>query len=151
MNDPRGFTLIELICIIALLCILLTVAVPKFTEVMDKWVLDSTAKQIVEDIRWAQHLAITDSISYNFDVNISNRSYRIRSISIRDPIIKSVDFSPSIANISSTFKNQGAYRRLSFSPTGIPSQTGSIVLTSKKGRKLTITVAVGTGRVAIKP
>ena len=150
MIKEKGLTLIELICAISILGILLVIAVPITTDLIDKWILESTAREIVEDIRWTQHLAITKEISHNFDLNISNRSYRIRSANIRESIIKSVKFSSAISNISSTFKNHGTYKRLSFTPTGNPSQTGSIVLTSKKGRELTITVAVGTGRVTIK-
>lgn len=151
MDDHRGFTLIELMCFIAVLAILSLIAVPEVMGSIDKWILDSTARQIAEDIRWTQHLAITGCISHNFDLNISNRSYRIRSAILSDPTIKTVEFNPNIASISSTFKSQGNYKRLSFSSTGIPAQTGSIVLTSKKDKEVTITVAVGTGRVAIKP
>lgn len=150
MIEEKGLTLIELICAIAILGILLVVAVPSITDSIDKWILESTARQIVEDIRWTQHLAITKGVTHNFDLNITNRSYRIRSAVIQEPTIKSVKFNSTIANISSSFRNHGSYKRLSFATTGNPSQTGSIVLTSKKGRELTITVAVGTGRVTIK-
>lgn len=150
MANQKGFTLIELMCLIAVLAILTFIAIPDIIGTIDKWILDSTARQIVEDIRWTQNLAITECSSYNFDINTSNRTYRIRSAIIGNPTIKTVEFNPCIISISSNFKNQDNYRRLSFSSTGIPSQTGSIVLTSRKGNQVTITVAVGTGRVAIK-
>ena len=90
-------------------------------------------------------------ITHNFDLNISDRTYRIRSAAVFEPTIKTVKFNAAISNISSTFKNHGSYKRLSFATTGNPSQTGSIILKTKKDRELTITVAVGTGRVTIKP
>lgn len=113
MIKEKGLTLIELICAISILGILLVIAVPITTDLIDKWILESTAREIVEDIRWTQHLAITKEISHNFDLNISNRSYRIRSANIQESIIKSVKFSSAISNISSTFKNHGTYKRLS--------------------------------------
>lgn len=150
MDNQRGFTLIELICCIALLGILSFIAVPGIMESIDKWILDSTAKEIVEDIRWAQHLAITGHMDYYFDVNISNSYYRIKSRFRNEPTIKRVNFNPNIIDIVCNFESHGVYKRLSFSPTGIPSRTGTIDLKSKRGREATITVAVGTGRVMIK-
>jgi len=150
MKEEQGLTLIELICTITVLGMLLVVAVPSITDLIDKWVLESTAREIVEDIRWTQYLAITKGVTHNFDLNVANRSYRVRSALLQEPTIKSVKFKSTITNITSTFRNHGSYKRLSFATTGNPSQTGSIILTSKKGREITITVAVGTGRVIIK-
>ncbi|HZJ57328.1 MAG TPA: type II secretion system protein [Clostridia bacterium] len=151
MKSSRGFTLIELICVIAILGILAFIAIPAITDTLDKWTLDSTAQQIMEDIRLAQHLTITNAISHYFELDTKNRFYRIKSIAMRDPTIKTIEFSPSIASISSTLKNEGNLKRLTFAATGIPGQTGSIVLRTKKGKEKTITIAVGTGRVAISP
>ncbi|NLI60867.1 MAG: prepilin-type N-terminal cleavage/methylation domain-containing protein [Clostridiales bacterium] len=150
MYNGKGVTLIELLCIIAILGVLSAIAIPEIVSTIDKWVLDSTAKEIVEDIRWTQHLATTKGIYHHFEVNLKENLYRIRSIALRDPTIKRVEFNPNISEITCTFKSEGDFKRLTFSPTGIPSQTGSITLTSKKGNELTITVAVGTGRVEIK-
>jgi prepilin-type N-terminal cleavage/methylation domain-containing protein len=151
LGHLKGFTLIELICVIAILGILAFIAIPTITTSLDKWVLESTAKQIMEDIRWTQHLAITNAISHYFELDIDNRFYRIKSIALREPTKKTIEFSPNIASISSTLKTEGKYKRLTYSATGIPTQTGSIVLKSKKGKEKTITIAVGTGRVTIKP
>lgn len=150
MYNGKGVTLIELLCIIAILGVLSAIAIPEIVSTIDKWVLDSTAKEIVEDIRWTQHLATTKGIYHHFEVNLKENLYRIRSTALRDPTIKRVEFNPNISEITCTFKSEGDFKRLTFSPTGIPSQTGSITLTSKKGNELTITVAVGTGRVEIK-
>lgn len=150
MDNQKGFTLIELLSILIVMGILLAIVVPEIKTTREKWILDSTAREIAEDIRWAQHLAITECMNHNFDLDTANRSYRIRSILSNKPTVKSVNINSSITNISSTFKKEGNYHRLSFAPNGNPAQVGSIYLTSKSGKSLTITVVVSTGRVVIK-
>ncbi len=131
--------------------ILSFIAIPKVLKTIDKWILDSTAREMVEDLRWAQHLALTESVSHNFDIFIKDRYYRIKSILSREPTIKTVTINPCISSINTSLESYGSYYRLTFSATGIPSRTGTITLTSKKGNEKTITIAVGTGRVEIKP
>lgn len=150
MLNKKGFTLIELICAIALLGVLLFIAVPEIKSTRNKWVVDSIAKQIVQDIRWTQHLARTEGAHYDFDVNTGEGTYRIRSLGDQENI-KNVELSSAITSITTSFQNKGIYDRLSFTPTGIPSQTGTIYLITADERELKITVAVGTGRVVIVP
>ena len=41
--------------------------------------LESTAKQIMEDIRWTQHLAITNAISHYFELILIIDSIELRA------------------------------------------------------------------------
>lgn len=148
VKGKKGFTLVELVCTVAVLGILLLIAVPEIMSIKDKWILDSTAKQMAEDIRWTQHLAQTEGGYYNFDIHISEYTYRIRD-KYDSKDIKFVDIPAEITNIASTLPRNTNYHRLALTPTGIPTQTGTIFLTSAKDKKLRITIAVGTGRVAI--
>lgn len=149
MKNSKGFSLIELLCTISILGILTLITVPLISGIIDKWVLNSSVNEIAGDIRWVQNLAITEATPYIFELDIKNALYKVRGTDARKAPLKTVKFDDKIDKITSTLKTEGNFKRLTYTPTGIPSQTGSIILTSKKGEKLKITIAVGTGRVAI--
>jgi len=156
MKNCKGFTLIEVVAVVSVIGILLLIAVPNVFSINQQWILEATARQMVEDIRWAQHLAIVEGRSYNFEIHLSQKYYRIRPENKVEPSVKTVELNPSIVRLSSTLPRAGYggeftdYRILTYSPTGNPGQTGSIILETRNGKSLTITVAVGTGRAKIK-
>lgn len=52
MND-RGYSFVEILCVLAIVSILATVAIPKF-RISDEMELDHTAMQLAADLRWLQ-------------------------------------------------------------------------------------------------
>ena len=156
MGKNKGFTLVELIAVVSVLGVLLLIAVPNIYSINQNWILETTAREMVEDIRWAQHLAIVEGESYNFEIHLSQKYYRIRPESNKGPSLKTVELNSNIVNLSSSLPRAGYsgefydYRVLTYSPSGNPRQTGSIVLETRNGKSLTITIAVGSGRVMIK-
>ena len=73
MAGSKGFTLVELMATIFLLSILLLIAAPNIIMISQKWILETTAREMVEDIRWTQHLAIVEGQSYNFEIHLSEK------------------------------------------------------------------------------
>lgn len=144
--------MVELIAAVSVIGLLLLISVPNIEKISQKWILETTAREMVEDIRWAQNLAIVEGKSYNFEIDLLDKSYLIRPVGIKNPSIKKVKLDQSIIRITSTLSNMdGSFTRkvLTYSLTGNPNQTGSIILETKDGSRVTITVAVGSGRVRI--
>jgi prepilin-type N-terminal cleavage/methylation domain-containing protein len=153
-NAKNGFTLIELIIVLAILIIISSIALPSFT-VSEQWILKATAQEMVNDIRSVQMTAVHTGKNYNFEIHLDEKFYRIRMDNPLASTIKYVELDDCIHSITSTLSREGYggsytnYRIITYTPTGIPSQTGSITIKTKSGYETEITIAVATGRVMI--
>jgi len=151
MRNERGFTLAELIVAIAILGILATIISPRLDTPLSEAILNARAFEIAQDIRRVQQLAVTSGESHRFEIHAANRIYRIRP---QDPFkssIKTVNLDIQITRVTSNFQDiGGGWTRLDYIPTGIPSQTGEVVIFDNRGRGRAIIIAVGTGRVRIE-
>jgi prepilin-type N-terminal cleavage/methylation domain-containing protein len=149
-----GFTLIELMVTIAILGLLLFIISPNITTSMDDIILQSECHRIAQDLRLTQQLAIIMGKDYCFEIHVTEKYYSVRP---RDPTQKSYkreEIDPRLHTITCTFDSKygGDYSGLKvlvYTPTGIPTRTGSITLQTKDGKTKRITVMVATGRVRI--
>jgi prepilin-type N-terminal cleavage/methylation domain-containing protein len=73
----KGFTLIELIVVIALLGIMLALATPSFVDWRNNLNYRQTARQITSLLREAKSRTITENVSHSVVVDPSNRSYQM--------------------------------------------------------------------------
>jgi len=151
MRNERGFTLAELMVTIALLGILAAVISPRLDTPLSEAVLNARAFEIAQDIRRVQQLAVTSGESHRFEIHAVNRRYNIRPQDNMKSSIKTVNLDPQITSVTSTFQDiGGGWRGVTYTPTGIPTQTGEVVIFDNRGRGRAIIVAVGTGRVRIE-
>jgi uncharacterized protein (TIGR02596 family) len=74
---PRGFTLVEILVVLALIALLLFFTVPGLKDVIKGSKLTSTADQIIADINLARQTAVKESMP------IEVRFYKFRDPSIR--------------------------------------------------------------------
>ena len=154
-GKSSGFTLIEVLLVILMLGILASLAIPDLLQFSDRWVLRSTARQIANDIRRVQRISVQECDPCHFELHTGEFYYLIRRGNLLLDPIKKVSLDPRISEISSTLysPNYGGewkdYRILKFSPLGSPNQAGSILLKTKHGNPIRITVQVATGRVRI--
>jgi len=150
-------TLIELIVVLAIIGILLSVISPSVKPPIEEVKLKAEAQRIAQEIRLTQQLAITTGMNYCFEIHIDEKYFNIRP---SNPfpvagVYKKEYLDSSIYTIKCNFASPytGKYaglKVLTYTPTGIPSQTGSIELYTSSGKKKTIRVAVGTGRVRVQ-
>ena len=157
-NKQSGFTLIELIVIIAILGVFAGIAVPNFLSYMPKYRLNGAARQIMGDLMAARMQAVKENRKVGVGW-VDETNYGIFRITPVDPgadiwtIIKPVNIDsnyPGVtlghATVSGGFIG-GEFNGISFSSRGTRDTGGSIGLINSTGSKR-VTVSI-TGRVKI--
>jgi len=151
MRCKRGFTLVELIVSVAVLSFLAFVIAPGFQAPLGEAMLNATARQIAQDLRRTQQLAVTNGESYRFEIHVANKVYNVRPKNPLKSALFTVRINRPITSVTSNFMDiGGGWRGITYTPTGIPGQTGEIVITDSRGRGRAIVVAVATGRAEVR-
>lgn len=142
-NRDRGYTLIELILVIAIMAILFTISFPNFTRILSQYQLKSTANQLISDMRWVRQESIygrsgmvkmyfeRDKNYYAIDEGTKRRAKR--------ELPKGIYFHDVPLNNS----------QLTFTLIGAPSEAGTIVLKNSYGASCHIYFMPSTGRIRI--
>jgi len=144
-NKQSGFTLIELIVIIAIVAVLAGIAVPNFLSYMPKYRLNGAARQIMGDLMAARMKAVKENTTVTVEW-VSN-GYKISTASEEKTIdIRTNYRDVTIGSVSSDSFSSNSFNSISFLSRGT-SNTGSIGLTnSTDSKKVTVSIA---GRVKI--
>ena len=151
-----GFTLVEVITVVALLGIVLAVAVPSINSTLNEMKLDSAAQEVVSAIHYVQSLAIKEGVVYGVEFFPSEDRFRCYNVAtdvtVFNPIDKKsyvVDFTGEGhlqgVTLSTTFSNMKA----EFDSIGEANESGTVLL-EYAGLQKTITVSAPIGRVTIQ-
>jgi type IV fimbrial biogenesis protein FimT len=145
-NKQSGFTLIELIVIIAIVAIFAGIAIPNFLSYMPKYRLNGAARQIMGDLMAARMKAVKENNRFRV-LFLDNHQYKI----LDDDNNNNAEDSGEWTNIKDI---QSEYSDVTFSATANPifyprgtAYGSTITLTNSTGSKY-VKVAI-TGRVKI--
>jgi prepilin-type N-terminal cleavage/methylation domain-containing protein len=168
MKKNRGFTLLELIAVMALIAIMAALAVPNYLAWLPKYRLDDAARSLRSDLRLARMRAVSEGRifivtfevekgSYNIYVDRVREENRVRTVVIGETF-KGVEYgylpgkSPSGTRIKRPVTFSGTPPKVSFKPSGMAGKAGSVYLTTSGNtdveRQRAITV-ISTGRVRL--
>ncbi len=76
ISAQAGFTLTELLIVVAIAAVLLTVAVPSFRPLFAKWRLEGVANELSADLQYARSQAVADNANVTFSTT-STTTYSI--------------------------------------------------------------------------
>ena len=148
-----GFTLLELIIVIAILGTITFFLIPNIIAVSSRNSLKTVTLEIAQEIRNTQQLATYYRKEVIFDLDINRNTYTVRENRAKPKTFTTGQFSKDITITSNLYRpytgDMRGVRRIKYSANGLPSQTGTIWITDQSGKTMTITIAVGTGRVKV--
>ncbi|MGM0651702.1 MAG: GspH/FimT family pseudopilin [Bacillota bacterium] len=147
LKSEKGFTLIELICVVMLLGIIFTIATPVLADFGQKRNLDLTARTLAIDIRKTRQKAITTGWGQLIEMRIHVDDYRIKDGKTNEQ--HTVKLPADVSYLSNNFPLKDGYRVLSFGRNGAPNSGGTVALINNSGDVLYIIVTPATGRVRI--
>ncbi len=146
LKTEFAFTLVELVCIVALLGILALVAAPAVQGLGQKHNLDLAARTMTTEMRKAQQRAITTGSGQILEFRLDGR-YRVTCGKSEETYL--VELPEGVILRSVNFPMSDNVRYLLFNYNGSPSSGGTVALENAAGSVLYIIVAPATGRVRI--
>ncbi len=145
----KAFTLIELLCVVALLGLMMAVAVPVFKDIGQKRNLEIAARTLATDMRRCHQAAITTGRAHYIEFLIYYDVYHYRIGDGTNSKTKKVKFPEGISYRSTTIAEKNGIPRLTFQVDGAPINAGTVVLRNTDGNVLYIIVTPATSRVRI--
>ncbi|MFA4871902.1 MAG: prepilin-type N-terminal cleavage/methylation domain-containing protein [Patescibacteria group bacterium] len=145
MKTKRGFTILEILTVIAIISALTLIAFPVYRQIAPKLILDSTIRDVASDLRYAQQLAVAEQVVYRVSFNIPQNNYSIiNSASGQTLKSQTINSRILIQQINGLTDNT-----VNFNATGGVTESGFIVLLNETNNTSTIEIKP-SGYVKIK-
>jgi prepilin-type N-terminal cleavage/methylation domain-containing protein len=146
-----GFTLLELVLVVAMIAVAAAVAIPRYGRAAGRYRADLAARRVAADLRQAQLHAKTSSASCTVAFATATSTYQILNAPSLDGVggTYTVDLRvpPYQAKIVSA--SFGGPAQVTFSGWGLPGNAGSAVIAVGSEQR-TIAVDGQTGQVSIQ-
>jgi prepilin-type N-terminal cleavage/methylation domain-containing protein len=149
IKEERAFTLVELLCVLALLGLLTMIAMPAVRDVSRKRPLEIAARSLTTDMRRCQQTAIVSGGGRCLEFLLYSNIYHYRIKNCNTSETERISFPEGITYRSTTFPTSGGIPRLRFNPDGAPNAGGTVVLQNSRGDILYVIVTPATGRVRV--
>ena len=154
VRSDDGFSLMELMTVMAITTILSVIAIPNFIAWRDSAKLNSAARTLLSDLSLARITAIK---SYNpggvgVRVLFSNSGYTVfidadknNTVDTGEEVIRNADYPAGVTMSACTFTGN----RTVFYRTGAVSSAGSVFLTRGSGPQMKVVVSL-VGRIRVE-
>ena len=146
----HGYTLVEIVVVLAILAIFWAMAAPRYAAAMSRYRAEAAARRIAADLSMARQQAIQTSSSVTVTFNQLTNSYTIPGITSLDRT--SNNYTVNLANdpyqvtLTSVPFLLG---QVTFNTYGSADQSGTITVQSASGFQWTITLEATFGKVSV--
>jgi len=138
----RGFTLVELLVVLAVMALVLTVAGPMVSKALPGAQLKTAARDLAAGLRYARNRAISINRSTAFVLDTETRRYRVAG----EPEIRTLPAAFAVSFLTARSQLEDAHTgRIKFFPDG--SSTGGEITLSDGARTFRVSVDWLLGRI----
>lgn len=154
----KGFTLVELLCVISIMGIMALVQYPNINRMVEAQRLNQNTRVLISDLRYAKMYGISKNVPsvfvrFNGDVSRGEYNsydiYQMKNLS-GSCVLKHVDFDSEIIvdGFESTFSNTTSENKIEFRSDGSVNPPCTIVLKDIQNKnKKYITLTIGYTRI----
>ena len=145
-----GFSLLELVMVMAIIGISVAIAVPKYHSSIQNYRLKASARRIVNDLEYARSRAKATSSSRTFQVIVADDAYLIIEETKIDKASETyrVDLKLAPYHTSIRSVDLGGDAELVFNGFGEPDSNGVIIIKTRQGKKA-ILIDAASGEITI--
>jgi len=138
----KGFTLIELILVIAISATLAALAVPTIGQFSNRTQIDATSDEVISALRFAQAKAMAVEQDSKFGVyfdNANQKFYIFRGSNFGDNPSENIEYNyPNTITVAQGFtNNQADFEKL----FGTTTDTGNITITNNIGQTRIVSIS----------
>ncbi len=146
-RNCQGYTLTELIVVLALLGLLTALAVPALSHLAAPQNLDLAARELAVNMRLARQKAITSGATQIIEFHLHSDTYRVKDTGTNEAFKVKLPEGVSYGFIN--FPKTGGFPCLSFLKSGAPSRGGTVSFAGPGGLNKHVIITPATGRVRI--
>ena len=150
MDNRRGFSLIELIIVVAILGIMGTIAASTFQSYVNNSNLRTAARDMASDISNTRQKAMAEGLNYRISISTSSNNYVVIRVNSDGSTTNINTKSPTMfgAGLTILSANYGGNPIIYINSRGTISPSGTVVLQNNRNSQATITSNV-TGRTHV--
>lgn len=150
-DTTRGFTLLEVVLVTAIMAVFASVALPLYSRAALRHQADLAARRVANDLRQAQSYARTTSASCKVAFYPTTEQYELNGVASLDgaPGNYQVTLTADPYEAKIVSASFGGSSEVVFDGWGMPSSGGSVVL-SVGAEQRTVAVDGATGQVTIQ-
>jgi len=146
-----GFSLLELVLVLAIIATLTAIAIPRYQGSLARYRADLAARRIVADLALTQSNAKAASSSRSVMFSVSNNNYQMPDLLPLDGTAGSymVELSEKPYEADITSADFGGDQQIIFNGWGIPDSGGSVIITIGSEQR-TVIVDAESGKAKVE-
>lgn len=143
-HAARGFTLLEMLLVVAIAVIAMVLVAPNFSRGLDAVRLQSASREIASSLRYVRGQALSSNREAEFNLNVKANAYRVSGRDKSYSVPRAIRMRMTVADTEVTGEDAGTIR---FYPDG--SSSGGRVTLEAGNRRHLVDVNWLTGHVEI--